>query len=33
MDYRTKGVCSLIIQFDFEDYKIHYVYLVGGCNG
>ena len=31
--YRTKGVCSMQIQFDLEDGIVRNVQFVGGCNG
>lgn len=33
MTYRTKGTCSLAINFDIIDNKVHNVSYVGGCNG
>lgn len=33
MQYKTKGVCSQMIQFDIEDNKVHNVQFVGGCAG
>lgn len=33
MQYRPKGVCSQLIQFDIEDNKVKNVSFVGGCNG
>ncbi len=31
--YRPKGVCSQLIQFDMEDGKIYNLQFAGGCNG
>ena len=31
--YKTKGVCSREISFDYEDGKIFNLSFVGGCNG
>ena len=31
--YQTKGTCSVQIDFDIEDNKIHNVEFIGGCNG
>ena len=31
--YRTQGTCSVQIDFDVEDNKIHNVEFIGGCNG
>jgi uncharacterized protein (TIGR03905 family) len=31
--YKTKGVCSRIINFDVKDNKVTNVSFVGGCNG
>ena len=31
--YQTKGTCSVQIDFDVEDNKIHNVKFLGGCNG
>ena len=31
--YRTKGVCSMQIQFDLEDGIVRNVQFMGGCNG
>ena len=31
--YRTKGVCSMQINFDLEEDKVHNVQFIGGCNG
>lgn len=33
MQYKTKGVCSQMINFDIEDDKVHNVEFVGGCAG
>ena len=33
MQYRPKGVCSQLIQFDIEDNKVKNVVFTGGCNG
>lgn len=33
MQYRPKGVCSQLIQFDIEDNKVRNVAFTGGCNG
>lgn len=33
MEYKTKGVCSQLIQFEIEDNKVHDVQFFGGCNG
>ena len=33
MEYKTKGVCSQMIQFDIEDNKERNVAFTGGCNG
>lgn len=33
MQYKPKGVCSQMIQFDIEDNKVRNVGFVGGCNG
>lgn len=33
MQYRPKGVCSQMIQFDIEDNKVKNVGFTGGCNG
>lgn len=33
MNYRTKGTCSQIIQFDLEGGKVHNVQFHGGCDG
>lgn len=32
-EYRTKGVCAKLIQFDIEDGKLHDVAFLGGCPG
>ena len=31
--YKTKGVCSVQIDFDIKDNKIYNVKYLGGCNG
>ena len=31
--YKTKGTCSVQIDFDVEENKIHNVNFLGGCNG
>lgn len=31
--YQTKGTCSVQIDFDIEDNKIHNLAFTGGCNG
>ena len=31
--FKTKGTCSQLIQFDLENDKIHNVIFQGGCNG
>ena len=31
--YRTQGTCSVQIDFDVEDNKIHNLAFIGGCNG
>lgn len=33
MQYKTKGVCSQMINFDIEDNKVKNVEFIGGCNG
>ena len=33
MQYRTKGVCSQLIDFDITDGKVSNVSFAGGCNG
>lgn len=33
MVYKTKGVCSQLINFDITDGKVTNVSFVGGCNG
>ncbi len=34
MDYKTKGVCSMMIHFDVsDDNKLHNVAFLGGCAG
>ena len=33
MVYKTKGVCSQMINFDIVDGKLANVSFVGGCNG
>jgi uncharacterized protein (TIGR03905 family) len=31
--YKTKGTCSVQIDFDVEDGKIYNLQYIGGCNG
>ena len=31
--YKTRGTCSVQIDFDIEDNKIHNLKFLGGCNG
>jgi uncharacterized protein (TIGR03905 family) len=31
--YKTKGTCSVQIDFDIEDNKVYNVKFLGGCNG
>ena len=31
--YKTEGTCSVQIDFDVEDNKIHNLKYTGGCNG
>lgn len=31
--YKTKGTCSVQIDFDVEENKIHNLVFTGGCNG
>lgn len=31
--YKTKGTCSVKIDFDINDNKLHNVSYTGGCNG
>ena len=31
--YKTSGTCSVQIDFDIEDNKIHNLKYTGGCNG
>ena len=31
--YKTSGTCSVEINFDIEDNKIHTLEFTGGCNG
>ena len=31
--YRTRGTCSVQIDFDVEDNKIYNLKFLGGCNG
>ena len=31
--YKTKGTCSIKIDFDINDNKLHNVSYTGGCNG
>ena len=34
MEYKTKGVCSMAIQYDIDDeQKVHNVKFIGGCSG
>ena len=33
MQYRPRGVCSQMINFDIEDNKVKNVSFAGGCNG
>ncbi|MBO5461101.1 MAG: TIGR03905 family TSCPD domain-containing protein [Ruminococcus sp.] len=33
MQYRPKGVCSQLINFDIKDNKVTDVKFVGGCSG
>ena len=33
MEYRPKGVCSSLIQFDLKDGKVTNVSFRGGCDG
>ena len=34
MLYKTKGVCSQVIEFEItEDHKVHNVSFIGGCSG
>ena len=33
MQYRPKGVCSQLINFDIKDNKVTNVKFVGGCSG
>lgn len=33
MEYKTKGTCSQLIQFDIVDGKVYNVKFTGGCNG
>ena len=33
MQYRPKGVCSQLIDFQVEDGKLTQVQFTGGCNG
>lgn len=33
MQYRPRGVCSRLIEFDIEDGKVKNVSFEGGCNG
>ncbi len=32
-EYRTKGVCSQLINFDLDGNVVHNVVFFGGCNG
>lgn len=31
--YKTKGTCSQIIQFELDGDKVHNIVFHGGCNG
>lgn len=31
--FSPRGVCSIQIEFDIEDGKLHNVQYIGGCNG
>ena len=31
--FSPKGVCSIQIDFDIEESKLHNVQFIGGCNG
>lgn len=31
--YKTNGTCSVQIDYDIEDNKIHNLKFTGGCNG
>ncbi len=31
--FSPRGVCSIQIDFDIEDGKLHNVQFIGGCNG
>ena len=31
--YKTKGTCSVQIDFDVENHKIYNLKYIGGCNG
>lgn len=34
MEYKTKGVCSMAIQYELDDeQKVHNVKFIGGCSG
>ena len=34
MEYKTKGVCSMAIQYDIDDdHKVQNVKQIGGCSG
>ncbi len=33
MQYKTKGVCAVRIDFDVDDNKLHDVKFIGGCSG
>lgn len=33
IQYRTKGTCSQMIEFDLDDGKVTNVSFFGGCNG
>ncbi|HAX51302.1 TIGR03905 family TSCPD domain-containing protein [Muricomes intestini] len=33
MQYKTKGVCSQMINFEIDDNKVRNVEFIGGCSG
>lgn len=33
MQYKTKGTCSQVIEYDIVDGKVSNVHFIGGCNG
>ncbi len=33
MQYKTKGTCSQLIEFDLDGTKVRNVSFTGGCNG